>query len=126
MLPHFAQGWGPETGPLWESRCPHCVRTHDLAVQSTTPSLLVSGFPASGKIMETWKMKKTFSRPGKIMEFEKSKKKPGKIMEFEKIYLEKSWNFVSDLKLCESNFSRAARVFQVPIVHAFVHFIVVH
>ncbi len=38
------------------------------------------GFPASGKIMETWKMKKTFSRPGKIMEFEKNQ--PGKIMEF--------------------------------------------
>ena len=45
----------------------------------------ITGFPASGKIIETWKMKKkTFSRPGKIMEFEKSKK-PGKIMEFEKI-----------------------------------------
>ena len=40
-----------------------------------------TGFPASGKIMETWKMKKTFSRPGKIMEFEKSPKN-----------LEKSWN----------------------------------
>ncbi len=40
-----------------------------------------STFPASGKIMETWKMKKTFSRPGKIMEFGKSPKN-----------LEKSWN----------------------------------
>ena len=29
----------------------------------------VSGFPASGKIIETRKMKKTFSRPGKIMEY---------------------------------------------------------
>ncbi len=76
--------------------------------------------------METWKMKKTFSRPGKIMEFEKSPKKPGKIMEFEKSNLEKSWNFVSDLKLCESNFFRAMRTFHVPIVHAFVHFIVAH
>ena len=37
-------------------------------------------------------------------------------MEFEKINLEKSWNFVSDLKLSESNFSRATRAFQVPIV----------
>ncbi len=52
----------------------------------------VTGFPASGKIMETWKMKKTFSRPGKITEFEKSYKKPGKIMEFDKFNLEKSWN----------------------------------
>ena len=33
-----------------------------------------SGFPASGKIMGTWKMKKTFSRPRKVMEFEKSPK----------------------------------------------------
>ncbi len=51
-----------------------------------------TGFPASGKIMETWKMKKPFSRPGKIMEFGKSRKnlekswnvenQPGKIMEF--------------------------------------------
>ncbi len=40
-----------------------------------------TGFPASGKIMETWKMEHTFSRPGKIMEFEKSPKD-----------LEKSWN----------------------------------
>ncbi len=47
-------------------------------------------------------------------------------MEFDKINLEKSWNFVSDLILCESKFSRATRAFQVPIVHAFVHFIVVH
>ncbi len=41
----------------------------------------LTGFPASGKIMETWKMKKTFSRPGKVMEFGKSPKN-----------LEKSWN----------------------------------
>ncbi len=47
-------------------------------------------------------------------------------MEFEKIYLEKSWNFVTDLKLCESNFSCASRTFQVTIVHAFVQFIAVH
>ncbi len=47
-------------------------------------------------------------------------------MEFVKINLEKSWNFVSDLILCESKFLRATRAFQVPIVHAFVHFIVVH
>ncbi len=40
-------------------------------------------------------------------------------MEFEKINLEKSWNLVSDLILCESNFS-----LPVPIVHAIVHFIV--
>ncbi len=47
-------------------------------------------------------------------------------MEFGKINLEKSWNFVSDLKLCESNFSCATRAFQVSIIHTFVHFIVVH
>ncbi len=46
-------------------------------------------------------------------------------MEFRKINLEKSWNFVSDLKLYESNFLRATRAFQLPVVHAFVHFIVV-
>ncbi len=57
---------------------------------------LTAGFPASGKIMETWKMKNTFSRPGKIMEFGKSPKN-----------LEKSWNFKYH-------------------VHAFVHFIVAH
>ncbi len=32
-------------------------------------------------------------------------------MDFEKINLEKSWNFVSDLKLCEFNFSRATPTF---------------
>ncbi len=63
-----------------------------------------TGFPASWKIMKTWKMKITFSRPGKIMEFEKKPQKPGKIMEFEKINLKKSWNFVSDLKHCKTNF----------------------
>ncbi len=47
-------------------------------------------------------------------------------MEFKKINLEKSWNFVSDLILCESNFLRATCAFQVSIVHAFVHFIVVY
>ncbi len=47
-------------------------------------------------------------------------------MEFEKINLEKSWNFVSDLKLCESNFSRATRAFQLPVIHIFVHFLAVH
>ena len=31
-------------------------------------------------------------------------------MEFEKINLEKSWNFVSDLILCESKFSRYVRI----------------
>ncbi len=46
-------------------------------------------------------------------------------MEFREINLEKSWNFVSDLKLYESNFSRATRAFQVSVIHAFVHFIVV-
>ncbi len=44
-------------------------------------------------------------------------------MEFEKINLEKSWNFVSDLKHCETNFSRASRAFQVSIIlviHGFI------
>ncbi len=36
-------------------------------------------------------------------------------MDFEKINREKSWNFVSDLKYCETKFSRAARAFQVSI-----------
>ncbi len=51
----------------------------------------------------------------------KKPQKPGKIMEFEKINLEKSWNFASDLRHCETNFSRAMRTFQVFIIHAFVH-----
>ena len=71
--------------------------------------------------METWNMENTFSIPGKIMEFEKKPQIPGKIMEFEKINLEKSWNSVSDLKHCETNFSRAMLAFQVSItIHAFI------
>ena len=42
-------------------------------------------------------------------------------MEFKKINLEKSWNFASDLRHCETNFSRATRAVQVSIIHAFVH-----
>ncbi len=76
--------------------------------------LIYAGFPASEKIMETWKMKKTFSRPRKIMEFGKSPKNMEKSCN-----LVKSWNFVSDLKLYESR-----RAFQVSVIHAFVHFIV--
>ncbi len=64
---------------------------------------------------QTWKYHGIWKKP----------QKPGKIMEFRKINLEKSWNFVSDLKLYESNFSRATRAFPVSIIHAFVHFIVV-
>ena len=42
-------------------------------------------------------------------------------MQFEKINLEKSWNFVSDLKHCETNFSRAVHSFQVyKTIHAFI------
>ncbi len=80
---------------------------------------LIAGFPASGKIMETLKMKKTFSGPGKIMEFEKSPKN-----------LEKSWNFekstwknhgiCSDLRLYACNFSCATRTFQISIIHAYI------
>ncbi len=47
-------------------------------------------------------------------------------MEFEKINLEKSWNFANDLKHCKTNFSHAARAFQVSRTHAYLHFIVVH
>ncbi len=64
----------------------------------------LTGFPASEKIMETWKMKKTFSRPGKIMEFEKSPKNLEKSWNLKKSTWKISWNFVSDLILCESNF----------------------
>ncbi len=42
-------------------------------------------------------------------------------MEFEKINLEKSWNFVRDLKRYKTNF-----LLQVTSTHAVVHFIVVH
>ncbi len=38
-------------------------------------------------------------------------------MEFGKINLEKSWNFLSDLKLFESNFSRAMHAFQASLMH---------
>ena len=40
------------------------------------------GSQRPGKSWKTWKMKKAFSRPGKIMEFEKKAK-----------IMEKSWNF---------------------------------
>ena len=41
-------------------------------------------------------------------------------MDFEKFNLEKSWKFVSNLILCESNFSRATRACQVPI-HLYIY-----
>ncbi len=68
---------------------------------------------------------KNFFQTWKNHGISKKPQKPGKIMEFRKINLEKSWNFVSDLKLCESNFLRAKRAFQLSVIHAFVHFIVV-
>ena len=40
-------------------------------------SLKREGLPASGKIMKTWKMDNTFSKPGKIMEFEKNSRNHG-------------------------------------------------
>ncbi len=64
--------------------------------------------------METWKMKKTFSKPGKIMELGKSPKNLEKSCNLEKSTWKKSWNFVSDLKFYESN-----------LLHDFVHFTVV-
>ncbi len=85
-----------------------------------------SGFPASGKIMETWKTKKNLFQTWKNHGIWKKPRKPGKIMEFEKINLEKSWNFVNFLKRCETNFRSALRAFQVYTIHAFVHFIGVH
>ncbi len=81
---------------------------------------VLAGFPASGKIMETWKMKKTFYQIWKNHGIWEKPQKPGKIMEFRKINLEKSWNFVSDLKLYESNFfARYARISSIHlhIVH---------
>ncbi len=40
----LGQGWDPETGPLRESRRPNRdLYTHNLAVQSPTPSLLGHG-----------------------------------------------------------------------------------
>ncbi len=44
-------------------------------------------------------------------------------MEFEKIDLEKSWNFVTDLKHCDTNFWHAECAFQVSIIliHAFLY-----
>ena len=53
---------------LWTGRA-HCQRQ-------------VQGSQRHGKSWKTWKMKKAFSRPGKIMEFEKKAKIMGK-----------SWNF---------------------------------
>ncbi len=74
--------------------------------------MLLTGFPASGKIMETWKIKKKlFSRPGQIMEFEKIPKNLEKSWNLKKSDLEKSWSFVSDLKHCEANFWCAAHTF---------------
>ena len=70
----------------------------------------VTGFPASGKIMETWEMKKTFSRPGKIMEFEKSPKNLEKSWNLEKStwknhgILSMIWNFVNPISLLRAHF----------------------
>ena len=58
----------------------------------------MQGSQRHGKSWKTWKMKKAFSRPGKIMEF----KKKAKIME-------KSWNFKMSLWKNHGNFFWAAR-----------------
>ncbi len=71
------------------------------------------GFQPLEKSWKPGKWKKNFSRLGKIMEFGKSPKNLEKSWNLEKINREKSWNFGSDLKLCESNFSCAP--FQVSI-----------
>ncbi len=56
-------------------------------------TLIPQGSQRHGKSWITWKMKKAFSRPGKIMEFEKK----AKIIEFENTPMEKSWNFFFEL-----------------------------
>ena len=45
--------------------------------------MCIHGFQYRGNIIENWKMAKLFSRPGKIMEFEKKGQNHGKIMEFQ-------------------------------------------
>ena len=52
---------------------------------------LTAGFPASGKIMETWKKKKKF-QTWKNHGIWKKPQKPG-IMEFEKVNMEKILEF---------------------------------
>ncbi len=51
---------------------------------------------------------KTFSRPGTSWIWKKPQK-PGKIVELKKKNLGKTWNFFSDLKHCETNWSCASR-----------------
>ncbi len=69
---------------------------------------LYQGSQRHGKSWKTWKKKKAFSRPGKIMEFEKKSQNHGKIMELQNTSMEKSW------KICLS----CARIIQkkIPIM----------
>ncbi len=54
------------------------------------------GSQRPGKSWKTWKMKNAFSRPGKIMEFEKKDKimDHGKMMLESWKIMEKSWNLI--------------------------------
>ncbi len=66
-------------------------------------------------LFQTWKshgILKKLQKSGKNHGFEK------------KNNLEKSWNFVSDSKHCETHFSHATRAFQTSLIHTFVNFVV--
>ena len=58
-------------------------------IRTLSSRVCYQGSQRHGKSWKTWKMKKAFSRPGKIMEFEKK----AKIMEFQNTCMEKSWKF---------------------------------
>ncbi len=79
-----------------------------------------TGIPPIDRVSSLWKNhgnledEKYFFQTWKNHGIWKKPPKPGKIMEFGKLNLDKSWNFVSNLKLRESNFCALRAHFKYP------------